>query len=209
MTQTSTNDGRMRSMSVGERGDAAALLGRAFGDNPGYVAMYPWLDDDARRAMVAQIKRGFVEAASRHQHASCVDVDGRLGGVALWCAPGHYPVSLRATLWQASRCVLTGPRGVVNLLRMDAEMKKRHPREPHYYLFVLGVEPTLQGRGVGSSVLAQLNAMGDATGLPWYLETDKPSSVKLYQRHGYDVVEEFTVASLNGVRVWTMLRRPR
>ncbi len=199
----------MRVLVGHEASDAAALLGRAFGDNPGYCAMLPWLDDHARRAAVTKIKRGFVEAAIRYQRANCIDVDGRLGCVALWCAPGHYPVSVAAKVWHASGCVKTGPRGVMNLLRMDAAMAKRHPIEPHYYLFVLGVDPTLQGRGLGSAMLEQLNVIGDSAALPWYLETDKPSSVKLYQRHGYEVVDEFTLPKVNDVRMWTMRRAAR
>jgi GNAT superfamily N-acetyltransferase len=84
-------------------------------------------------------------------------------------------------------------------------LEKQHPREPHYYLFVLGVEPSLQGKGVGSALLGPVLARCDAEGMPAYLETANPRNLPLYERHGFRVRAEFAVPH-GGPLTWLMWR---
>jgi ribosomal protein S18 acetylase RimI-like enzyme len=84
-------------------------------------------------------------------------------------------------------------------------MHKLHPRYPHWYLWFLGVEPERQGRGLGSELLRLLSAKAEADRVPCYLETDKPSSVKLYEHHGYRVQSEVVLPKVD-LRLWLMKR---
>lgn len=102
----------------------------------------------------------------------------------------------------------TGWRGITSLLRTDAYITRRHVRGPHYYLFVLGVDPELQRRGLGRALLAALSQRADADGLPCYLETDRATSVALYKSVGYEVLTEEDVPRVAGLHLWTM-QRPR
>lgn len=187
--------------------EAASVLGRAFGDNPAYHALLPFLSDDARHRAVERVKRGFVQAAVRHQVAEAIIREGRVAAAMLVCDPGQYPPSLAAKAWQATGCATTGLRGVRNFLVYDAFTSRLHLREPHFYLFVLGVDPALQGRGLGKALLHRLNARADEKSLPCFLETDRETSVVLYRSVGYEVVSDGPCAKLGGLRVWTM-RRP-
>ncbi|HEY8376885.1 MAG TPA: GNAT family N-acetyltransferase, partial [Nannocystis sp.] len=72
----------------------------------------------------------------------------------------------------------------------------------------LGVEPAMQGRQIGSALLRALSARADAAGLPCYLETDREPAMRLYLRHGYEVVGEHVLTELDGVRFWRMERPP-
>jgi GNAT superfamily N-acetyltransferase len=65
------------------------------------------------------------------------------------------------------------------------QMSALHPLEPHWYLPLIGVEPSLQGRGLGSALLAQATRACDGLGLPAYLEATCPTNVALYLRHGF------------------------
>lgn len=188
---------------------AREVLGRAFADNPAYMALFGFMETSARHRAVAAMNGGFADAAVRFQHAEGIERDGALAAIALWAAPGEYPISLAGKALHALPAIPTGVRGIVNLLRMDAALTQRHIRETHYYLWVLGVDPSAQGRGYGSKMLERLNALGDIAHLPWYLETDKESSVRLYSRHGYEVLEEFTMPKVNDARMWAMHRKPR
>jgi hypothetical protein len=47
----------------------------------------------------------------------------------------------------------------------------------------------------------------DRDGLPAYLETATARNVLLYERQGFDVVEEMTLPNTD-VHGWLMLRRP-
>ncbi|MFR9732178.1 GNAT family N-acetyltransferase [Saccharopolyspora sp. MS10] len=61
----------------------------------------------------------------------------------------------------------------------------RHPREPHWYLALIGVRPDLQGRGVGTAALTASLREHDRAGSPTYLEASSPASRALYLRLGY------------------------
>ncbi|MEO6576509.1 MAG: GNAT family N-acetyltransferase [Polyangiaceae bacterium] len=189
--------------------EAASVLGRAFADNPGYLSILPFLSAEERRRTVERVKRGFVEAAVRHQFAEAIVRDGRIAAAMLGSDPGQYPPTLTAKAWQASGCATAGPRGIRNFLVYDAFSSRVHLREPHFYLFVLGVDPEQQGRGLGKSLLHRLNARADEKRLPCFLETDRETSVVLYRSVGYEVTTNQTCTKLDGLRMWSMIRKPR
>jgi ribosomal protein S18 acetylase RimI-like enzyme len=197
----------IRALTPGDVVATGALLGRAFADNPAYRAILAHLSDGARAAAVARVKHGFARAAVKWQEAHGIWVDGTMAGASLVCAPGQYPHGLLAFVSHARGCTTTGWRGTRNFLRADAYISRRHIKGPHYYLFVLGVEPAYQGRGLGKALLGALSERADAAGVPCYLETDKPSSVELYRRSGYEVLTEEDVPGIPGAHLWTM-RRP-
>jgi GNAT superfamily N-acetyltransferase len=50
---------------------------------------------------------------------------------------------------------------------------------PHWYLPLIGVEPSRQGHGVGATLLHAMLARCDVDDLPCYLETFQPTNVRL------------------------------
>jgi GNAT superfamily N-acetyltransferase len=78
---------------------------------------------------------------------------------------------------------------------------------PHFYLSVLGVEPVRQGEGVGTALMEPVLARCDRERIPAYLETATGRNVLLYERLGFDVVEELTLPKTD-VHGWLMLRPP-
>jgi ribosomal protein S18 acetylase RimI-like enzyme len=84
-------------------------------------------------------------------------------------------------------------------------MDELHPRDPHWYLPWLAVEPARRGRGLGSALLAECLARVDADGLPAYLETPNPRTIPLYERHGFEVTGEAVAGSCPPV---TSMLRP-
>ncbi|HEX2559796.1 N-acetyltransferase [Phenylobacterium sp.] len=67
-------------------------------------------------------------------------------------------------------------------------MGENHPHEPHWYLAMIGTDPSRQGRGLGSALLKEGLRRCDAEGLPAYLESSNPANIPLYERHGFEVV---------------------
>lgn len=186
--------------------EAGALLARAFLRNPGYLATLGFLDEPARLVALTKLKTAFVRGALHAQRAEAVTVDGGLAGVAIIAEPGQYPPPLSVFLRHARGAIATGPRGIRNLLTIDAAMRKKHVKEPHHYLFVLGVEPEHQGKGIGRALLDALAARASEAQLPCYLETDTEENVRFYQSAGYEVIDEVVVPKLGGVRLWAMRR---
>ena len=83
-----------------------------------------------------------------------------------------------------------------------------HPTEEHWYLEVVGVDPSQRGRGIGTTVIAPMLERCDAEGLPAYLESSNEANLPLYARFGFEVVDE--VHPGNGCPpVWPMWRPVR
>lgn len=91
-------------------------------------------------------------------------------------------------------------------LRSRMRMESKHPARPgHYYLAVVGVEPAAQGRGLGSRLMFPILSEADAGGVAAYLEASTPRSRLLYERHGFEVVEEMRLPR-GGPAIWRMWR---
>jgi ribosomal protein S18 acetylase RimI-like enzyme len=90
-----------------------------------------------------------------------------------------------------------------------AELEKRHPTEPHYYLAVLGTRPADRGRGCASATLAPVLERADSEGTGCYLESSKEDNVAFYARHGFEVTDTYDLAGGKGPRLWLMWREAR
>jgi hypothetical protein len=81
------------------------------------------------------------------------------------------------------------------------------PREPVWFLGVIGVDPARQGQGLGRAVITPGLQTADADDVPTFLETQDPANVPFYESLGFDVVAELDLPD-NGPKHWAM-RRPR
>jgi ribosomal protein S18 acetylase RimI-like enzyme len=189
-----------------ERG-AAETLARAFDDSPVYRAVFSRFSDVGRGRALVRVKAGFVSAMAHHGESRVARDGGVLAGTTIVTAPGRYPLSWLDEIRQSTGCATTGPIAIARFLRLSAYIRRVHIKEPHFYLFAIGVEPSRQGRGVGKALLADLNARADAAGAPCYLETEKAINVRLYESVGYRVLTDELIPGL-GVRMWTMRRPP-
>jgi ribosomal protein S18 acetylase RimI-like enzyme len=90
--------------------------------------------------------------------------------------------------------------------RMEHLHKQAMPND-HWYLMVIGVDPPRQGQGIGKALMAPVLRKADESRLPCYLETDKPEDVVFYEKHGFEVLEKFTIK--DSPPFWTMQRPPR
>ena len=185
--------------------DSAGVLARAFQDNPARVALFPKLAPDQRLAALGPCMDAFAASVLRYGTAEIVTEGERVLGVSLAFGPGGFPPPFWATVMQAPGPLRQGISTALRFARIDHEMRKRHPHFRHWYLWFLGVEPERQGKGLGSLLLRSLSGRAKADGVPCYLETDKPTSVKLYERHGYRVDSEEVIVPMD-VRLWFMTR---
>lgn len=86
------------------------------------------------------------------------------------------------------------------------EVERRHPREPHWYLALLATDPSVQGRGLGTALLAPVLEQCAREGIPVYTETQKKENVSWYARSGFDVAREITLPGTP--TVWCLARTP-
>ena len=189
--------------------EAAALLARAFHEDPGHVHLYP--DATARaRALPHQFSAACREAMGL-SHVRTASVGGRLVGIAVWLPPGAYPISIWRQLRlvpDVARMCLASPRSFGKVVRFAAAAHMAHPAQPYWYLQVIGVEPALQGRGIGTRLVGPVLDMADRAGQPCYLETDTAPNVRWYRGLGFEVRAAGVEFIAGGPPYWTMLRPP-
>jgi len=134
-------------------------------------------------------------------------VAGHVIGTAAAAAPDACFVAQLPAAVTRQRGGPEGPPGSPErLTRVLAELHAHHCEERHWHVGPVGVEPGLQGRGVGAAVMRLLCDAMDAEGEVAFLETETPANVVFYRRLGFEVVGE---THLTGLDVWFMRREPR
>lgn len=181
-----------------------AVLARAFDDDP----LINWMAaQDRRRARRVYDALGITMKISMPL-GEVYTTDGIHGG-ALWAPPGKWKMGmLQQLLLAPSMARISTWRRLPKILGGINAVEKKHPHEPHYYLFVLGTDPEHQGRGVGTQLMQPVLERCDREGIPAYLESSKERNVPLYERNGFRVTEVFTVPN-GGPPAWLMWREPR
>jgi GNAT superfamily N-acetyltransferase len=184
-----------------EIADAIAVVARAMSTSPISQAV---IGPDPERCD-RQLRRFFrrLYAVARHQRPLVARLDGRVIASTNDLVGGSCRFGARERLRTLPDLVVTPPQVTARSLRWLAEWERRDPDRPHSHYGPFGVEPALQGRGVGSLVMAEYTRRLDTGGEDAYLETDKPENVALYGRFGFEVVEE---AEVLGIANWFMWR---
>jgi ribosomal protein S18 acetylase RimI-like enzyme len=72
---------------------------------------------------------------------------------------------------------------------------------------MIGVDAEARGRGMGASLLRPVLARCDQDTIPAYLEATSPRNIRLYERHGFEIVEE--VRFPKGPSYFAMVRSPQ
>ncbi|HZP57096.1 MAG TPA: GNAT family N-acetyltransferase [Dehalococcoidia bacterium] len=195
-----------RKMTPADRAAAAQALARAFYDDP--FTMYVFPDDAYRAKMLPRFFADAIKLAAPRDE-SFVHLDPPVGA-ALWLPPGKHKISLgRMAPLLLRRLPQWRPRPLIRFLSIMGELEKKHITHDHWYLMILGVDPPMQGQGIGGLLMSDVLGRADASGLDCYLETQKERNVPFYQRHGFDVVETYRCDGGRGPQFWTMLRKPR
>ncbi len=180
----------MTTLKPGQEEAAAEALAASHADYPAFRAVFP---DPQRRARALP---PFFASALRDAipfGSVLADLDGpRVLGVAAWLPPGAFPWSPARKLRAVPallKVLAAGPRCYPAFLRYGANAERAHPRDPHWYLVVLGIRPEAQRRGIGSRLVAPVLARADREGVDCYLETSDPANVAFYERFGFSVVD--------------------
>lgn len=134
------------------------------------------------------------------------EIDHAVVAAALWLPPDAAASSMRRQLALAPRLIRAFGRRLPAGLAVQRAAAPARPREPHWYLGLVGTAPSHRGLGVGSALLRHQLATIDAAGLPTYLESSSPANVPVYAHFGFDVCGQVDVP--DGAPELTAMWRP-
>jgi ribosomal protein S18 acetylase RimI-like enzyme len=190
-----------------DRGAVARDLALAFSDYP----MFRWfMRTDARREpALHSFFRTLTAGALAEGNLILRPSTG--GAASVWVAS---ETIREAAFWENLRGLpmmlqATGLARFPRIASLRKAMDLHHPMaRPHAYLWLLGVTPAAQGKGVGSRLLSAGLARVDAQRRPAFLETSTEANVALYRRHGFEVIDEYWVRP-DSPPSWAMWREPQ
>lgn len=181
------------------------VLTRAFHDDPVFQFLLP--DERTREKRLGWLFRSSLRYGLSIGEVYATEA---VGGGAIWIGPESREFSfrqlLRTGLLAAPFRLGWGPfRRLLTLTAVLDEAHKQAMPDRHWYLMVLGVDPTRQGQGLGGQLLQSGLRPVDLAQLPCYLETFEEANLPFYETHGFRVVSQRQVP--HGPRFWSM-RRP-
>jgi GNAT superfamily N-acetyltransferase len=193
----------VRKATMADVDRVATALASAFDDDPVFSFLFPQRDraKTYKAFFTFEMKTLFLPQDEAWTNEG-------LHGAALWALPGKWKQSNWDTIKTAPTFMRILGKSLPRALRALMAVEDAHPPGPHYYLAALGTEQAMQGKGVGSSLLAPVLEKCDRAGLGAYLESSKESNVPFYNRHGFEVTRELALPG-GGPTVWLMWREPR
>ncbi len=183
-----------------DRTRVAAMLARAFMDDPAMAWIYPDAPERARRlpklfALLFDDDADGMRLLTAQGEAA-----------ALWRGPGNAKAGTAAMLRQAWPLWRALGRHIPRALRLASSIEAHMPAGDFWYLHVTGCDPAAQGRGLGGAVIRA--GLGRVAGrFPAYLETATERNLGFYGALGFQITGEWSVPD-GGPRFWSMLRAP-
>lgn len=201
MIEDRSNNGDIEVQTIAEHQFATAvdLLTLAFSSDP--PTRFVWPDPTTYLASFRPFAIAFGGSAVGARTA--YHTPG-MSAVALWLPPGASSDG-DALADLIERTAPADRKG--DAFATFRQMRDFHPREPHWYLPLTGVDPVDQGRGLGSTLLRHALARIDAEGLSAYLENSNRRNIPFYERAGFEVVGRIGVGDYPPL--FPMIRPPR
>jgi ribosomal protein S18 acetylase RimI-like enzyme len=193
----------VKTASPGERAAIAAMLARAFADDPAMCFIFP---DPVERAKRMPRLFGLL-----------FDTDGPVGmrlvtagceAATLWRAPGKAETGIWEMIRHAPAMLHALGGAVGRALKVAGAIDAHHPKGDFWYLHIAGCDPAFQGRGIGGAIVRAGLDRVSTGGLPCYLETPLEKNISFYNGLGFELTETWDVPG-GGPRFWSMLRLPR
>lgn len=180
------------------------MIARAMRDNPQHSAAF---GDDAstREQRLNALFSLMAGNPALYTHSLAATLDGRFVGVCGLVEPGHCQPTTSQRLIMLPGLFRLGFRNARRVGSWLGAWSKHDPATPHWHVGPVAVAADLQGKGIGSRLMAEAMTIVDATGQMAWLETDKNINVTFYERQGFQVKATKNVI---GTTNWFMARQP-
>lgn len=197
----------LEALQATHRDAAAMALARAFHQDPLFEFIAP--NPVQRTQWLPVVMRESIAAVGLESKSRVVLSDS--GRVVAAMVAGKYPPSLLSQLRQQFTTFLfplpwvprLGP--LFRIFRYMDDWEQRHHPAPHHYVYLIGVTPEHQHRGLGRMMMRELIKEADTDRMPVYLETVRETNVQFYNSLGFRITDECR-SHPQGPTAWMMLR---
>ncbi len=196
-----------RALSRADMDAASVTAARGFYTDPFFEFLSP-KSRQRNNALSLFFRTAMIHLGPQGQILTVRDDRDRIVGVSAWLPPGGYPQPIPTQLAQIPgtfRTLARRPRALVDGNTYLQAIAKAHPKEPHWYLYLLVADPETQRRGVGAMIMQEILPTVDEQGVGSYLETQKLDNIAYYRRFGYEHRDTLTPVT-GGPPLYTMWR---
>ena len=133
-------------------------------------------------------------------------IEGELKGVALITPPVANQNKQEAIANLDEQLAIAVGEAVITRIEAYFQiMEAGKPKQPHFYIDILGVMPESQGQGVGKALLEAVHKMSESSpqSCGVALDTENERNLDFYESLGYSVS---TTTNLERLKVWSMFR---
>ena len=189
-----------------EYSKVANILTSAFIDDP----VFSWFMRKDNKKWTA-LENMFHTTIDKFYTKSIVYKDTSSNGASIWVDSQDIPSGLSIGMkirfiYNVYKWTTLG--GISRFFDMVEMGEEHHPKEPHHYLYVIGVKPEAQGKGIGTKLLQHHLDILDQKGIPAYLENSNKKNNEFYRRHGFKEINEMNLDE-DGTSLWGMWRTPK
>jgi GNAT superfamily N-acetyltransferase len=190
---------QVRQASDADVDAAVRTLARAFED---YPMTRMGLDPDNYLDRLAQYQRLFVTGIGLPHGRVWITDDA--SAVAVWTTPATPPDAFAPHADEFAK--LAGSRAAF-AKECEQAMGIFRPRDPVWFLALVGVDPDRRHQGLGRAVIAPGLAAADVEHSPAFLETQEPANITFYESLGFTVIAELELPH-HGPIHYSMYRPP-
>lgn len=148
-----------------------------------------WPTADLYFKYASRFMDAFAGRAFEHGSAYLADADDKgCKAAALWLPPG-----VGQDEEGIAQIMMDGglrEEIAEDMMMVMGAVQSYHPEGDHWYLPLIAADPFYLGQGLGGALMKEALLRCDADGLPAFLESSNPRNVSLYQRHGFEVMDE-------------------
>jgi ribosomal protein S18 acetylase RimI-like enzyme len=183
---------------------AARLLSQAFVDYP--VFRHIVTSDRSRSSQLQHLFRFLVRLGM--SKGDVFAPSERIEGVSIWIDSHRMSSSffevLRAGILGAGwHLGLAATKRLVEVGTKKQEHRARAVAQRYCLLDMIAVDPSMQKRGLGRTMIDDKLARLDRAGVPCYLETSESANLAYYGKLGFAVAHEYRIADID---VYGLLR---
>ncbi|PIE64731.1 MAG: hypothetical protein CSA26_06735 [Desulfobacterales bacterium] len=187
----------------------AEALYYALTEDAFYITMEASVDNkrSPREAMIKYMDYSMQEAAA---YGELILPTGHTYGASLWSRPiDEKKEAERDRLKEAFLFRQMGEKSLEtyrNIVDSMSLLSGQVVDKSFWYLSILGLHPSCQGKGRGGSLLVDVLQKADRHGADTYLETFTPRNISFYERFSFQTVADFHEPNTNA-RYWVMVRK--